>query len=391
MQALNRAVFKKHSLAAIGLAGAILGVGTSVNATTAKSYDFGKLADGSTVTAIELSNKNGLKTRLISYGAMWQSMWVPDRKGKLDDVILGYDTLEEYVARHQYFSITVGRYANRIAKGQFTLEGKSYQLPINNGVNSLHGGPKGLWTRNWEVVSIDKGGKNKPASVTFRVVSPDGDEGYPGTLSVLVTYSLSDDNDLTISYKAQTDKPTIINLTNHAIFNMAGLSSGRSALEAKLKIEADTFLPTDATAIPTGELAPVKGTPFDFTRPRVINQSVRDASHPQIVIGLGIDHNYNLRGGVTKTPKLAASLNDTQSGRKLTILTTEPGLQVYSGNFLDGLTPGKGKRVTRMGDGIALESQHYPDSPNQPAFPSTRLNPGETYSQTTIHRFTITK
>lgn len=360
-------------------------------AATATQSEFGKLADGTVIDAVTMKNSHGLTAKIITYGAMWQSMLVPDRAGKTADVILGYDTIGEYVARNQYSGMTVGRYANRIAKGQFTLDGKSYQLAINNPPNALHGGPTGFEVRVWKIVNIDKGGAGKPASVTMQYVSADGEEGYPGTMTVDVTYTLTETDDVTISYKATTDKPTIVNLTNHALFNLAGVESGRSALEATAQVEADTFLPTDANAIPTGVFEPVKGTPFDFTKPAVIALRAREGRDPQIMIGLGIDHNFVIRGGVTKTPKPAVTLFDQKSGRGMKILTTEPGIQFYTGNFLDGKTPGKGGITTRMGDGVAFEAQHYPDSPNHPDFPTTRLDPGQTYTQTTVHHFFVTK
>ncbi len=375
------------------VAALILGtvLATGAHAATATKGDFGTLKDGSKVTSVTLKNAHGLQARILSLGAMWQSMMVPDRKGHADDVILGYDTLAAYEANNFYSGDTVGRYANRVKAGKFSIDGHDYQLAQNNNGNSLHGGPTGFWSKNWTVESIDAGGKNKAASVTLKYVSADGEEGYPGTMTVFVTYSLNDNDDLTISYKATTDKPTIVNLTNHALFNLSGVASGRGALGASLKLEADTYLPTSDTAIPTGELKPVKGTPFDFTKAKVIDSVVRDARDPQVLIGLGIDHNFDIRGGETKTPKLAATLVDAQSGRGLAISSTEPGIQFYTGNFLDGKTPGKGQQVMRMGDGIALEAQHYPDSPNQPSFPSTRLDPGQTYTQVTVHHFFVSK
>lgn len=372
------------SLAALTLAAPSL-------AATATKGEFGKLANGTAIDSVTLKNSHGLSARIITYGAMWQSMMVPDRKGKMADVILGYDTIGEYVARNQYSGMTVGRYANRIARGKFTLDGKSYQLAINNPPNALHGGPTGFEVRVWKIVNVDKGGAGKPASVTLQYVSADGEEGYPGTMTTDVTYSLNDDNDLTISYKATTDAPTIVNLTNHALFNLEGVESGRSALDATAQVEADTYLPTDKTAIPTGGCVTVKGTAFDFTKPTVINTRAHDGKDPQILIGTGIDHNFCLRGGETKTPKLAVTMIDAHSGRGMKILTTEPGIQFYTGNFLDGLTPGKGGVTTRQGDGVAYEAQHFPDSPNHPDYPSTRLDPGQTYTQTTVHHFFVTK
>jgi len=360
-------------------------------AATATTGDFGTRADGGKVTAITLKNAHGLTARILTQGAMWQSMMVPDRKGKMADVILGYDSLAQYEAHNFYSGDTVGRYANRIKLGTFSLDGKAYQLATNNPPNSLHGGPAGFWSKNWTVDKVDAGGKGKTASVTLKYVSPDGEENYPGTMTVLVTYSLNDNNDLTISYKATTDKPTVVNLTNHALFNLAGVNSGHSALDASVEVEADTYMPTSDVAIPTGEMKPVKGTPFDFTKPTVINSVVRDARDPQILVGLGIDHNFDIRGGETAKPKLAVTAVDKQSGRGMTISTTEPGIQFYTGNFLDGKIPGKGQQVMRMGDGVAFEAQHFPDSPNQPKFPTTRLDPGQTYTQVTVHHFFTAK
>ncbi len=357
-------------------AGAVAG---SAQAATATSSDFGTRQDGGKVTAITLKNDHGLTARILTQGAMWQSMKVPDRKGQMADIILGYDTLGEYEAHNFYSGDTVGRYANRIKLGKFTIDGKDYQLATNNPPNSLHGGPAGFWSKNWTIDKIDAGGKGKAASVTLKYISPDGEENYPGTMTVLVTYSLND------------NKPTVVNLTNHALFNLSGVTSGRSALDAKVEVEADTYLPTTDVAIPTGEMKPVKGTPFDFTKPTVVNSVVRDARDPQILLGLGIDHNFDLRGGLTAKPKLAVTAVDEQSGRGMTISTTEPGIQFYSGNFLDGKIPGKGQQVMRMGDGVAFEAQHFPDSPNRPAFPTTRLDPGQTYTQVTVHHFFTTK
>lgn len=378
------------SLGAALVALALASTGAA-HAATAKTESFGKLSDGTEVKAVVLKNAKGVTARIISYGATLQALSAPDRAGKAADIVIGYDSLKGYVDTPQYTGVTVGRYANRIAKGQFTLDGKSYQLATNNNGNHLHGGLKGWDKVNWTVKTVTDGGAKGTASVTFAYTSPDGEEGYPGTVQVEVTYSLSEANDLTVAYKATTDKPTIINLTNHSLFNLGGVGSGRSALEARLKLEADGYLPTNETAIPYGNITPVKGTPFDFTKPVVINTRVRDARDPQILIGLGIDHNYVLRGGVTKTPRLAVTLTDAKSGRGLKILTTEPGIQMYTGNFLDGKVPGKGGQVTRMGDAVAFEAQHFPDSPNQPQFPTTRLNPGETYTQTTVHHLFVTK
>ncbi|MGZ3297714.1 MAG: aldose epimerase family protein [Asticcacaulis sp.] len=376
----------KIAIAALTTAAmAALAIASGAHAATAEKSDFGTLKNGSKVTAITLTNHHNVTARIITFGAMLQSLKAPDRDGKIDDIVIGYDTLPEYEARNQFTGVTVGRYANRIAKGKFSLDGKDYQLAINNPPNSLHGGPAGFWSKNWTVEKVVSGGKSKPASVTLKYVSPDGEEGYPGTMTVHVTYSLNENNDVTITYKATTDKPTILNLTNHSLFNLGGVMSGRSALEAKAEVEADTYLPTDDTAIPTGESAPVKGTAFDFTTPTEIGPRAVMTSDPQIVIGHGIDHNFNIRGGETKTPKPAVNIFDEKTGRGMKISTTEPGIQFYSGNFLDGMTPMKGGHMTNIHEAVAFEAQHYPDSPNHPAFPSTRLNPGQTYTQVTVH------
>ncbi|MDI7775246.1 aldose epimerase family protein [Asticcacaulis sp. EMRT-3] len=383
-------MMKRLMTAAASIALSAMMAHTAGAATATKSV-FGTLADGTPIEGVTLKNSHGLSAHLITYGAMWQAMHVPDRNGKMADIILGYDTIGEYVARNQYSGMIVGRYANRIAKGQFTLDGKSYQLAINNPPNALHGGPTGFEVRVWKITHIDAGGAGKPASVTMEYVSKDGEEGYPGTMTVDVTYTLTDSNDLSIGYKATTDAPTIINLTNHALFNLEGVTSGHSALNATAQVEADTYLPTDKTAIPTGDCVPVKGTAFDFTKPADINARAHDGKDPQILIGTGIDHNFCLRGGVTKTPKLAVTMIDHVSGRGMKIFTTEPGIQFYTGNFLDGITPGKGGVTTRQGDGVAYEAQHYPDSPNHPDYPSTRLDPGQTYTQTTSYHFYTVK
>ena len=379
----------KHYVMATAAAALLMAAGlatTGAQAATATTSDFGTRTDGGKVTAITLKNAHGLTARILTQGAMWSSMMVPDRNGHMADVILGYDKLSDYEAHNFFSGDTVGRYANRIKLGKFSLDGHDYQLAQNNNGNSLHGGPAGFWSKNWTVEHVDAGGKGQAASVTLKYVSPDGEENYPGTMTVLVTYSLNDNNDLTISYKATTDKPTVVNLTNHALFNLGGVTSGRSALEAEVKVEADTYLPTD-NSIPTGEMKPVKGTPFDFTRPTVVNSMVRDGRDPQILAGTGIDHNFDIRGGATAKPKLAVTAVDEKSGRAMTISTTEPGIQFYTGNFLDAKIPGKGQQLMRMGDGMAFEAQHFPDSPNQPKFPTTRLDPGQTYTQVTVHHF----
>lgn len=353
-------------------------------AAAATRAPFGTLTDGTAVEAVELTNHAGVKARVITYGATLQSLETPDRHGKGDVITLGYDAIGDYERHPQYLGATIGRYANRIAGGRFVLDDHAYQLALNNGPNSLHGGSVGFGQRLWTIDAVRAEGG--VASVTLSRVSPDGEEGYPGNLTVRVTYSLAENNELTMSYLATTDRPTVINLTNHALFNLAGASSGRGALESTLQIEADAYTPIDATLIPTGPLTPVAGSDFDFRSPVILGSRVRDARDAQVSFGRGIDHNFAIRGGTQATPRLAATLIDQVSGRGMKLLTTEPGLQVYSGNFLDGTLQGHGGQLMRQGDGLALEAQHFPDSPNQPRYPSVRLDPGQTYHQVTVLR-----
>jgi aldose 1-epimerase len=369
------------------VAGALCICVTCAQAATAVRASFGKMPDGTAIEAVELANGHGVKARIITYGATLQSLDAPDRNGKVDTITLGYDTLAGYLDTPQYFGATVGRYANRIAAGRFVLDGRTHQLALNNGKNALHGGKAGFDKRIWSIAQVESGAQIATAS--FTRVSEDGEEGYPGKLTVRVSYALSETDALTISYRATTDKPTVVNLTNHALFNLAGTASARSAMDASLQIEADGYTPVDATLIPTGEIKPVAGSPFDFRKPMPLSARLRDARDPQILLGRGIDHNFVLRGGVTAKPKLAATLVDAASGRGMRILTTEPGVQVYTGNFLDGTVPGHGGQLMRQGDGIALEAQRFPDTPNKPAFPSARLEPGATYEQVTMHQLFI--
>ena len=356
-------------------------------AVEAMRMPFGTMADGTIVESITLVAGQGISARIITYGATLQSLQVPDRSGRLDDIVLGYSDLATYLSRPQYFGSTVGRFANRIAGASFSLDGTAYSLAANNGSNSLHGGVKGFDKVVWTVDEVTSG---PVASVRLSYLSQDGEEGYPGTLAVGVTYSLDEAGTLTTSYEATTDKPTIVNLTHHSLFNLAGLASDRSVLDQRLMINADAFTPVDAALIPTGELRAVAGTPFDFRMSQAIGSRIRDASDAQIVAGRGYDHNFVLNGGTTETPKLAARMEDPVSGRAMELFTTEPGLQVYSGNFLDGTVAGKGNRIYRQGDGLALEPQLFPDAPNQPGFPSARLDPGQTYRQVSYYRFSIT-
>ncbi len=368
---------------AVVAAAAMLAWAGTARATEAERSSAGTLADGTRVEAVTLSNAAGVSARILSYGATLQSLRAPDRQGRLADVVLGHDDVESYQSRPNYFGVTVGRYANRIAGARFALDGRTYSLSANDTTNSLHGGAEGFDKRNWRIVSVDNG---PVARVVLALASPDGDQGYPGRLEVTVTYTLNEAGELGIAFEAATDAPTIVNLTNHAIFNLAGEGAPGGTAGHRLTIPARAFTPVDERLIPTGELRPVEGTVFDFREGRPIDQDIRDGRDAQIRIGRGYDHNFALDKGRTAEPGLAARLEDPGSGRVLEVLTTEPGLQVYTGNFLDGTLVGKGGHLYRMGDGIALEPQTFPDSPNQPAFPSARVDPGTTYRHVMIYR-----
>jgi aldose 1-epimerase len=345
---------------------------------------FGTTPAGERVDRYTLSNGR-MRVRILTYGGILQSIEVPDRRGRLGNVTLGFDNLADYVARSPYFGCITGRYANRIAEGKFTLDGTVYTLPINNPPNSLHGGTVGFDKHVWAATEI----RNR-TSVGLRLTftSPAGDQGYPGTLRTTVTYTLTADNGIRMDYHATTDAPTVVNLTNHAYFNLAGEGSG-SVEGHRLTLSAHRYTPVDDTLIPTGAIDPVAGTPMDFTRSTAIGARIRD-SFQQLVIGRGYDHNYVLdrRDNTYTKLELAARVTEPTTGRTLTIVTTEPGIQFYSGNFLDGTLVGTSGRMYRQGDGFALETQHYPDSPNQPAFPSTVLRPGQVYQTTTVYQFT---
>lgn len=365
-------------------AGAITG---SASAATARREAFGTLADGTPIESVVLTGANGVSARIMTLGATLQSFSGPDRSGHIADVTLGYDNARSYVEHPNYWGQTIGRYANRIAGGRFTLDGKAFQLTQNDEANSLHGGTVGFDKKLWQIVDVSSAGG--VAKVALRLVSPAGDQGYPGTLTVTTTYSLDDRGSLTIDFAASTDAPTIVNLTNHALFNLAGEGAAGGALGERLMVPAHRYTPINEALIPTGELKSVEGTPFDFTSGRIIDDVVRDGHDPQIVIARGIDQNFVIDAGRTAEPKLMARLEDLHSGRVLEVLSDQPGLQVYTGNFLDGTLVGKSRHVYRMGDGIALEPQLFPDTPNQPAFGSARVDPGKPYHHRMIYRLLV--
>lgn len=354
------------------------------SAATAARAPAGTLPDGTAIEAITLANAHGVTARILSFGATLQSVTMPDARGRMADVLLGYDDLAGYVEHPNFYGAIVGRVANRIAAGRFTLDGKAYQLARNDkGVGALHGGDRGFDKRAWRVVAIASG---PVASVTLARRSPDGEEGYPGNLDVTVTYSLDESGDLAIDLAAKTDAPTIVNLTNHAIWNMAGEGAPQGALGERLTIPAAAITPVDAALIPTGALRPVAGTVFDFRAPRALDLGVRDGTDPQVALGHGYDHNFALDKGQTAAPQLAARLEDPASGRALDVLTTEPGVQLYTGNFLDGSVAGKHGHLYRMGDGVALEPQKFPDAVNHANFASVRIDPAHPYRHRMIFR-----
>lgn len=357
-------------------------------ASEARRSTFGKLADGRPVDAVTLSNGHGITMKIIALGAAVQSVEMPDRDGRREDVQIGYDTIDGYLTKPEFFGATVGRVANRIANGQFTLDGKRYSTPINNGPNSLHGGTKGFDKVLWQITEVKSG---PTASVTLRYVSPDGDMGYPGTLTTYATYSLDEQNRLTIDYRATADKPTVVNISNHSYWNLAGVGSPRGAMGHLVTIPADHYTPTDATSIPLGRNAPVAGSVFDFRQPTAIGARVRDGRNEQIVYGRGYDHNWVIGNAVTPDQHLMARVVEPVSGRGFELWSNQPGLQFYSGNFFDGTIKGKNGTIYRMGDAFVMEPQLFPDSPNQPNFPSARLAPGQTYHNTMTYRLFVNK
>ena len=349
-----------------------------------KKSSFGKTKDGEPVDLYVLTNGNGMEVAITNYGGTVVSVKVPDRSGKYADVVLGFDSLDGYLGNEPYFGAIVGRYGNRIAGGRFPLDGNEYHLAQNDGKNSLHGGLKGFDKRVWSGKDVSKSGA--PA-IQLSYLSKDGEEGYPGNLSATVTYTLTAKNELRIDYGATTDHATVLNVTNHSYFNLAGEGNG-DVLSHLMTINADRFTPVDATLIPTGEFASVAGTPLDFRKPTAIGAGI-DADNEQVKLGKGYDHNFvlNRKGGELY---LAAHVTEPTSGRVMEVLTTQPGLQFYTGNFLDGTVHGKGGKVYGRRSAFCMETQHFPDSPNQPKFPSVVLKPGEHFNSTTVFRFSTT-
>jgi aldose 1-epimerase len=347
-----------------------------------KKQSFGKTADGQPVDLYTLTNKNGMEATITNWGGIVVSLTAPDRNGKFDDVVLGYDQLDGYLTNKAFFGALIGRYGNRIAHGEFKLGGTTYNVPKNDGQNSLHGGNTGFNKRLWTAKDVS-GPHGQALELTY--LSKDGEEGYPGNLNVKVVYTLTDTNELKIDYSATTDKETVLNLTNHSYFNLAGQGNG-DILETQLTLVADRFTPVDATLIPTGELRPVKGTPFDFTKPMAIGSRINQDDE-QLKFGKGYDHNWVLNSGGKGGVTLAAEAYEPKSGRVLQILTDQPGIQFYTGNFLDGSITGKGGKVYNHRAAFCLETQHFPDSPNHPSFPTTTLKPGQHYHTVTIFKF----
>lgn len=388
---MNKHPLRTPLLAALALAALALtalslsALAKAESAGKIDSQPFGTTRDGTPVSIYSLKNANGLEARITNYGGIVVSLLVPDKNGKFDDIVLGYGTLDEYLKDSPYFGALIGRYGNRIAGGRFSLDGNQYRLAVNNGPNALHGGLKGFDKVVWNAKPFVS--KEGPA-LELNYVSPDGEEGYPGTLKVTAVYTLTNKNELKLVYHAETNKKTIVNLTNHSYFNLAGEGSG-DILSHQVMINANSFTPVDATLIPTGKIQPVKGTPFDFTKATAIGSRIKD-NDEQLKFANGYDHNWVIQ----KAPgalEIIARVVEPRSGRVLEVLSTEPGLQFYSGNFLDGSNIGKGGHKYNFRDAFCMEPQHFPDSPNKRQFPSVVLRPGRHYSNTIIYRFSTGK
>lgn len=352
---------------------------TPVDSVSVTQAPFGILPDDQQVSVFTLTNRQGMQVKVLDFGAIISEIHVPDRNGNFADVVLGFDRLEPYLHNSAFLGAVIGRFGNRIAEGRFSLDGKDYQLAVNNAPNHLHGGNQGFHQVMWQAEPFTT---DDAVGVTFTRSSPDGEDGYPGQLDVTLTYELDDDNALSLRYHAVTDQATPVNLTNHSYFNLAGQGT---ILGHALSINADRYLPVDAGSIPTGELADVAGTPFDLRQSTVIGDSIA-LPHEQIRIGRGYDHNFVLNQQAEQGLKLAASVRDPVSGRVMQVYTQEPGIQFYSGNFLDGSQHGKQGPIRYRG-ALCLETQHFPDAPNQAHFPSTILRPGEEYRTVTVYRF----
>ncbi|MQR98025.1 aldose epimerase family protein [Gluconobacter aidae] len=364
-----------------------VGAGVAQAHPTVANQPWGSTPDGKPVRIVTLKNGLGTTARIITYGGIIQSVETPDREGHVQDVVLGFDNLKGYTVDSAkgglFFGAIIGRYANRLAGGDFPVEGKIYHTDVTAPPNALHGGKKGFDKNVW---TIEKTGTNASgAYLTLKLVSPDGDQGFPGKLTTHVTYTLGTDNALSLHYVATTDAPTVLNLTNHSYWNLNGEGSGSIEPEV-LQINADGFTPTDATSIPTGQIAPVAGTPLDFSKPTVIGDRLR-SDNPQMMYARGYDMNWVVNGPYGQAPRLAAKVYDPRSGRSMEILTNQPGLQVYTSNSLDGGYAGVSGHAYRQGDAVAFEAEHYPDSPNHPSFPTTELKPGQTFDYTTTFRF----
>jgi aldose 1-epimerase len=341
---------------------------------------FGKTTDGKKIQLYTLTNQSGMQVSIATYGGTVIRLLVPDRAGRLADVALGFSTIEPYFTQTAYFGAIIGRYANRIAKGRFSLDGKTYQLAKNNGPNTLHGGLKGFDKQLWKAEVLSE----NPPAVRFSRLSPDGEEHFPGNLQVSVIYTLTNRDELRIQYAAQTDKTTVLNLTNHTYFNLAGAGSG-TILNHQIRIHASRFTPVGSTLIPTGEIKDVAGTPMDLRKWTQIGANIQAVGGKPV----GFDHNFVLERSPAAPPSLAAEVWEPGSGRLMKVYTDQPGIQFYTGNFLDGTLKGKGGKVYRQHDAFCLETQHFPDSPNQPDFPSTVLRPGETFKSTTVYKFSV--
>lgn len=359
--------------------------GTSMMSPRITKAPFGRLPDGTPVDGYTIRNAGGTSLHVITYGAIITSLRVADRRGRLDDIVLGFDSLDGYLKDSPYFGAIVGRYANRIAKGRFTLNGRTYQLPVNNGANSLHGGTRGFDKVVWNATPFEN---DTAAGVVLTQVSPDGDMGYPGRLEVRVRYTLTDHDELIVDYQATSNKATPVNLSQHSYFNLAG-DGQRDILDHVLQLDAGRYTPVDSTLIPTGEIAPVAGTPFDFRTPTAIGARI-DQADEQLRVGRGYDHNFVLDPRGPGLQHIARVVEPT-TGRTMDIFSDQPGVQFYSGNFLDGTIRGKAGRVYAHRYGFCLETQHFPDSPNHPGFPSTILRPGDRYTSRTVFRFGVTE